>query len=374
MGTMGAMCPAATLGVDDAVFHATMVLDQVRVRAYAEAIRRVVRPGDVVVDIGTGSGVLAVIAARAEARRVFAIERGASAHLARRVVDDNGLSQVVEVVRGEAREVRLPEPPTVLVSETMGNLGIDEGLLALYALLAQQCAPGFRVVPSRVEPTAALLADTSLADEFRALGDVAGVDLRSLRAPLAHRVLSHRLREADLASEPGALGSFRPGVDTLPGALSATLRATRRCEVNAIGGWFRAERAEGLWLDTGPRSTPTHWQHVVFPLEPALACEEGDVVEVTLWPRVLTSSPFWKWRVRRGTESRVGDAFSRPSGPRWWVTGLSSLPRWRPSSSRPSPIVTSRSTTRPTRSGACWSPPGRRPADGRPHTARAWAV
>jgi hypothetical protein len=304
------MSSVATLGVDDVATHAVMLLDRVRMDAYVEAIQRVVRPGDVVVDVGSGSGILAALAAKAGARKVYAIERGAVAQLARKVIDDNGLGDIVEVMRVDAREVQLPEPPTVLLSETLGCLGIDENMLALYVMLARQCAPGFRVMPTRVEPLVALVSDTALSGELGAMTDVGGVSLRALRRPLANRVLPCVLRAADLASEPGSLGSFTPGVDLLPRVLTAKLVASRKAEVNAVGGWFQADLCEGVAIDAGPRSAPTHWSHLLFPIDPPIACEAGDEVHVEIQPRVLTDRAFWGWTVRRGSDERRGDALS----------------------------------------------------------------
>lgn len=302
------MSKVATLGVDDAATHAVMLLDHRRVDLYARAIAAVVQPGDVVADIGAGSGLLAALAARAGARRVFAIERGPVAHLARKILQENGLDGVVEVLRGDAREVTLPEPPTVLLSETLGNFGIDEGTLALFALLARRSDPQVRIIPRRVEPILALLEDTSLTTELDALHDLQGLDLRALRASLVHRVMPCRLGADALASTPTPVGSFRPGLDLAPGTLKVSIKTSRRACINGLGGWFRAELADGIELDTGPLTPPTHWGHLLFPIEPPLPCEASEEVEIELTPRLLQSLSLWSWRVRCGGQERRGDA------------------------------------------------------------------
>ena len=61
--------------------YGEMIDDAVRMDAYVAALRRVVKPGDVVLDIGTGTGIFAVLAARLGARRVFAVEPEANPRL-----------------------------------------------------------------------------------------------------------------------------------------------------------------------------------------------------------------------------------------------------------------------------------------------------
>ncbi|MCS6901803.1 MAG: 50S ribosomal protein L11 methyltransferase [Myxococcales bacterium] len=304
------MSTVATLGVDDVATHAVMLLDHRRVDLYAEALAAQVQPGDVVADIGAGSGILAALAARAGARRVFAVERGPVAHLARKILMASGLDGIVEVLRGDAREVALPEPPTMLISETLGNFGIDEDTLSLFALLTRRCAPEVRTIPQRVEPMMALLSDSALSSELATLTSLRGLDLRLLRASLVHRVLPCRLDPSILASAPVPAGSFRVGLDVSPRTLTTTLRASQQGEVNALGGWFRAYLTDTILLDTGPLNPPTHWSHLLFPIDPPIFCEEGDVVEVALTPRYLPSLHLWTWQVRLGSELRQGDAFS----------------------------------------------------------------
>ncbi len=109
--------------------HIAMLNDRARTQAYLDAIARIVRPGDVVIDLGTGTGVLAMAAARAGASRVYAIEASSFADTAEKTVADNGYADVVQIVRGWSTEIDLPERADVLLSEIIGNDPFAEGFL-----------------------------------------------------------------------------------------------------------------------------------------------------------------------------------------------------------------------------------------------------
>jgi predicted RNA methylase len=136
---------------DDIAEQAWLLLDSVRVAAYARAIRETVTADDVVVDVGTGSGVLAVLAAKAGARKVYAIERGGVADLAEQVFRDNGVSDRIELLRMDARDAQFAEPPTVIVTETLGALGIEEDIVSLLKLLRARCAPNVKLIPCSMQ-------------------------------------------------------------------------------------------------------------------------------------------------------------------------------------------------------------------------------
>src|ERR1051326_6442715 len=106
----------------DIVDYGLMIADERRMGAYAEALRRAVKPGAVVIDIGTGTGIFALIACRLGARRVYAIEPDNSIHLAAQVASANGSPDHIEFVQVILDYSVLPETADVIVSDIRGIL------------------------------------------------------------------------------------------------------------------------------------------------------------------------------------------------------------------------------------------------------------
>ena len=140
--------PGPISGWADPVEHARMLHDDRRTGDYLAAITAAVRPGDVVLDIGTGSGVLAVAAARAGARHVYAVEASDIAGVAGRVFAANRVDDRVTLVRGWSRHVDLPEPADLLVSEIIGSEPLEEEILETTLDARRRLLrPGARLVP-----------------------------------------------------------------------------------------------------------------------------------------------------------------------------------------------------------------------------------
>ena len=79
-------------------FHRAMIQDLTRTDRYLQAILDPVRPGDVVIDIGCGTGLLAMFACMAGARHVYAFEQGTVIDLARRLVEENGYAARITLI------------------------------------------------------------------------------------------------------------------------------------------------------------------------------------------------------------------------------------------------------------------------------------
>lgn len=241
--------------------HRAMLADSVRLAGYEQAIRRVVRPGDVVIDAGSGTGVLAVLAALAGARKVYAIEASEYARVARQVAADSGVASKVEVVQGNFGEVELPEKARVLVTETFGAWVLAEGALPeLRACAERNLVPDAITVPSgyTLYLTPLRQAPPGLLLPF--VRHPSGLDLSSLRAEALGRAMQMPL---SLQGAP----SLRVGSFSLLGQTD-DLEAQVEVEgpFEALCAWFSLELAEEITLSTAPDQPQTSWQQTILPI------------------------------------------------------------------------------------------------------------
>jgi hypothetical protein len=112
--------------------HEEMLKDKVRTNAYRQAIEG--NPSDfkdkIVLDIGAGTGILSIFAARAGAKHVYAVENAEIAHFAREIIKKNGLSDKITVLKGKMEEIELPVPQVdIIISEWMGYFLLYESML-----------------------------------------------------------------------------------------------------------------------------------------------------------------------------------------------------------------------------------------------------
>jgi SAM-dependent methyltransferase len=287
--------------------QAWMVLDRVRTELFAEAIRRTVKPGDVVLDVGTGSGVLALLAAKAGARRVFAVERGDAYMLARRHVEENGLSHVIEVLHTDLTKIdALPEQPDVIVSEMLGHFAPDEAIHPIFRRAKALCKPDVRMIPGSYRLLFSVAELPQLASDVAYLRGGLDITLdaiatRILRAPELSNVEAEHLLGPEVPGDLFAVDAPEP----LRFACDVVVSRTGTC--NALVLAFESELAPGVCLRTSPHDAATHWGQVVFPIE-ALAVTEGDVLKVVVEPRVMTDRATYLWEVEGPSGKRVHDA------------------------------------------------------------------
>jgi len=130
--------------------HEKMLADRVRVDSYERGIRTHIRPGDVVVDLGTGTGILSMFAARV-ARKVYAIDHSAMIDVASHIARANGVTNI-EFIRSNSRKFTPPEKVDVILHEQIGNDLFDENMVENVTDLRDRILkPGGRIVPDQFE-------------------------------------------------------------------------------------------------------------------------------------------------------------------------------------------------------------------------------
>ncbi len=132
--------------------HAEMLFDEERVGKYSDAIRQIVRKGDIVADIGTGTGLLTFLCLQAGAARVHAIERSPAIRWARLLAEQNGFADRVVFHYQDSRFCDLPEKVNVVVSELIGHIAFEEGMAeSLYDAKERFLVPMGVMMPEKAE-------------------------------------------------------------------------------------------------------------------------------------------------------------------------------------------------------------------------------
>lgn len=278
-----------------------MLQDEVRNRAFKEAIFRNVKKGDVVIDLGTGTGILAIWAAQAGARKVYAIEETDVADVAEAVIKDNGFQDIITVLKANSSEVTLPEPADVLIAEVVGHFLFEEGIVeAIAGVRDSLLKPRARIIPTGAR---AFLGPVELSCDFNEISywdSWESPKLSAIRRSAANSAYVETVSRQNMLGEPAELFNidFKMSKSNLLRA-RASFKCQRSGRLDGFAGWFELDLDDDVLLSTSPNSELTHWQQCVFPLEQPFHIQQGGQVDLvfSIEPWALGSK--WHWEMAR---------------------------------------------------------------------------
>lgn len=274
-------------GVAD--FHFSIVRDEIRNATYDAALRRAVRPGMRVLDIGSGTSLLALMAARAGAAQVITCEMNpVIAEAARKVVAANGFAERIKVIAKHSADLEvdadLGGPVDLLVSEIVSNDLLGEGALPAHEQAARRLLkPGAVIIPARGQIRAALAHSRRWQD--RRMGDCCGFDLSPFNA-LQPRKISLGIGDSGTAlkSEAVTLMAFDfQSCGPWPESGSRTQVQARAGGANGIVQWIRLEMDDKHVYENNPRpASGAHscWGAQFYPFPPGMTAAAGETLTI----------------------------------------------------------------------------------------------
>ena len=279
-------------------YHLSMLVDEPRMRAFAAAVRRSVRPGDVVLDIGAGTGVLSFLACSAGASRVYAVEQGPVIELARELSARNGFDDRVVFINDWSTEIELPEPADVVVTETIGNAALDEGIIA-WTIDARHrlLRHGGLVVPQRIRLCTAAVESW---DDHAQVSDWSApslpVDFSMIRELATRTIWPVEVRADQLLTAPAMAADVDLRVATDASVMaSGTAVVSRDGTLHGLACWFEAELVDGVALDNAPPTATPSWNQGYLPVAQPLAVTIGDTLEWEI--SISPGGHDWSWSV-----------------------------------------------------------------------------
>ena len=215
-----------------------MIADGGRMDSYARAMERAVKPGNVVLDIGTGTGIAAVLACRFGARRVYAVEPSDAIFVAQEVAAANGVAASIDFIQALSTEITLPEQADVIVSDLRGVLPVFEHhLVAIADARSRHLAPGGVMIPESdslwVSTVAAPELFASITSEW-GRSDY-GLDLSAAKRLAVNSICKVKGFPLDLLAGPALIGSLDYGsVEASRFAGTARLSVTRAATAHGL--------------------------------------------------------------------------------------------------------------------------------------------
>lgn len=300
-----------------------MAADGVRMDAYARVIAKTVRPGSIVVDLGCGTGILSLLALRAGAQRVHAIDINPAVWLARDLAIENGFGDRLVVHHGSSLDVELAEKADVVLADMRGSCPLfDQNLALMEDARSRLLAPGGVLVPSRDRLMVAFVEAASHRLDLE--NGWSGFELHGFEAASARSSTLNSAYNDDnaplLASH--VISEAKPWTEIRYGepftrafAGNVELAMTRAGTATALAIWFEATLHDDIGFTNAPGQQLVY-KRTVLPLLEPVRVSHGEIARVTL--RTDVNAEQWAWDTAVGERDRVRQAsfLGLPTDPR----------------------------------------------------------
>jgi len=271
--------------------HEEMLKDEVRTLTYRNSMwhNKHLFKGKVVLDVGCGTGILSMFAAKAGAAKVIGVDMSSIVDHAKQIVKDNGLSDTVTIIRGKVEEIELPagvDKVDIIISEWMGYCLFYESMLdtVLYAR-DKWLAEGGLMFPDKATLYVCGIEDRQYKDDKIAWwDDVYGFDMSCIRKVALTEPLVDSVDRNQVVTNSCLIKEIDIQTCTkedIPFTSPFHIQLKRNDYCQALVTFFNIEFSKchkRVGFSTAPEAPYTHWKQTVFYLDDYLTCKKGEEV------------------------------------------------------------------------------------------------
>jgi protein arginine N-methyltransferase 1 len=280
-------------------FYGQMLADASRMDAYAAALRQTVKPDSVVMDLGCGPGVFALLACKLGARRVYAVEPDNVIELAREAATANGFSDRIEFFENMSTGITIPEPAGIIISDLRGVLPwFQQHIPSIIDARERLLARGGLLIPRRDILWAAVVEAHEQYEEI--IGpwqdNKFDLDLSAASRLITNNWRKTQIKAEQLLTEPICWTTidYRE-VDSPDTCAEISWRAGRSGTAHGFAVWFDAELANGIGFSNHPGTPQTIYGQGLFPFSEPVQIREGERIELRLSARMIDDDYVWRW-------------------------------------------------------------------------------
>jgi type I protein arginine methyltransferase len=282
--------------------YGRMIADEVRVKAYAQALRQAIKPDSVVLEIGAGTGFFSLLACQFGARKVYAVEPDAALQMARELAVTNGYADRIEFIQELSTKTTLPERADILISDLRGTLPIfQRHIPSIVDARRRLLTLGGTLIPraDTVWVTVVEAQDLYLRQSGVAEDHPYGIDMRAARRMSLNSWRGGRAAPEQFLAEPQVWAKLDYSTIEEPDVSSMLhWEAKRAALAHGLNVWFEAEVAAGLSFSTGPDTPETIYGTAFFPFQEPVSVAIGDSIAVEMKADLINDDYIWRWETR----------------------------------------------------------------------------
>jgi protein arginine N-methyltransferase 1 len=299
-------------------FYGQMLADAPRMDAYAAALRQAVKPDSIVMDLGSGPGVFALLACKLGARRVYAVEPDSVISLARDLAAANGYADRIEFFESFSTEISLREPASIIVSDLRGVLPwFQRHIPSIKDARERLLARGGVLIPHRDILWAAVV---EAPDRYQEIvgpwqNNKFELDLSAGTRLVTNTWQKTRIKRSQLLAEPVSWTTIDYyEVESPDIRAEMCWRAGRNGTAHGIAVWFDSELVDGIGFSNHPGAPEMIYGNGLFPFSQPVEVMEGDCIQLRLAARMVNDDYVWRWDTdffARGDEAHPKASFKQ---------------------------------------------------------------
>jgi type I protein arginine methyltransferase len=295
--------------------YGSMIADTIRIDAFTRALREAIRPGAIVMDIGTGPGVMAVLACQLGASRVYAIEPSSVIQLAREIAAANDCADKIEFYEDFSTKFTVPVRADVIVSDMRGILPLFQSHIPSIADARRRfLAPGGTLIARRDKIWAAVVEAPKQHDNLVGPWDrnALGQDLSLARRKVLSEFQKVRMSPEDLLTAPALWTTLDYATIEHPDLRGTLQWAARRSGTgHGLLVWFDMELADGVGFSNGPDSPETIYGSAFFPWPQPVPLAAGQHICAEIEAKLLEKNYFWRWTTQIASAQNAAETAAR---------------------------------------------------------------
>jgi type I protein arginine methyltransferase len=279
-----------------------MLTDKSRLEAYVRALKDVITPESVVLDLGAGTGVFSILACDFGAKKVYAVEVNPWIKLLEEVIKERGYVSKIEIIQKLSNEIELEEKANVLVSDIHGGFPLHESSIETIMDARDRLVTNDVVLIPRKET---IYFGISQSEEiYRKNVNIYLQDFHGFKVPSSERFVINRwFRATDenevLLSEPGVFAEidYRT-INRTSFSNRLEWEITADGTAHGLRGWFENELSDNSGVSNAIEFKDTTYATPFFPFEKPVELKKGDTVSAEIAANYEKGNYTWSWRTK----------------------------------------------------------------------------